>query len=275
MKANYHTHTTWCDGASPAEEVVRAALAKGFDAIGFSPHMAYPLARAWELAPAEAGAYVAEIRALGRKYEGRILVFCGGEADYIRGVTAPERSRYSALGLDYIIGSVHSVMAPDGAEVQVDASPEELARGIAAHFGGDGAAFVKAYFAQEREMLGFDFDVVGHPDLVRKFNVRHPYFDDSAKWYLEELEKTADAVAASGKTVEVNTGAISRGWLDDAYPSPLFRGLLRERGVRFILSSDSHAAGTVDCAFDRFAGAETYVDFPREDMVKGSAPCTG
>ena len=108
--------------------------------------------------------------------------------------------------------------------------------------------------------LGFDFEILGHPDLVRKFNVKHPYFDENAGWYLKELEKTADAIAASGKIVEVNTGAISRGWLDDAYPSPSFRAMLRERGVRFILSSDSHAAETIDCAFDRFAGAEDYVD---------------
>ena len=37
---------------------------------------------------------------------------------------------------------------------------------------------------------------------------------------------------------------------------------LRERGVKFILSSDSHAADTLDCAFDRFAAAEAYVEAP-------------
>ena len=108
----------------------------------------------------------------------------------------------------------------------------------------------------------FDFDVVGHPDLCRKFNTKHPYFDEGAEWYREELALTADAIAASGKIVEVNTGAISRGWMEDAYPSAPFRALLRERGVRFILSSDSHAADTLDCAFDRFAAAETYLAVP-------------
>jgi histidinol-phosphatase (PHP family) len=109
-------------------------------------------------------------------------------------------------------------------------------------------------------MLVFDFDVLGHPDLVRKFNVRHPYFDENAGWYLEELEETAEAIAASQKIVEVNTGAISRGWLDDAYPSATFRTMLRERGVRFVLNSDSHTADTVDCAFDRFYGKEDFID---------------
>ena len=121
--------------------------------------------------------------------------------------------------------------------------------------------YIRAYFRQQREMVTqFDFTVAGHLDLVRKFNVRHPYFDEKASWYREELEKTADAVAASGKLTEVNTGAISRGWLDDAYPSPEFRALLRARGVKFILSADAHAAEAIDCAFDRFAAAEDYVE---------------
>ena len=134
-----------------------------------------------------------------------------------------------------------------------------LEEGIRECFAGDAKAFVCEYFRQQREMLKFDFDILGHPDLVRKFNVRHPYFDETASWYVSQLEESALAIAASGKIVEVNTGAISRGWLDDAYPSPVFRKMLRERGVRFVLSSDSHAADTVDCGFGRFAEAEKYI----------------
>ncbi len=260
-KTNYHTHTVWCDGADTPEAVVLSAVGKGFDTIGFSSHMAFPQAEPWELEPSRGGAYTAEIRSLAVKYAGRIKVLCGGEADYIRGVTTPEKSRYAALSLDYLIGSVHTLVAPDGAHVSVDHSVKILEEGIAAHFGGDAESFVKTYFEAEREMLRFDFDILAHADLVRKFNAKAPYFDETAAWYIKEIERTADAIAASGKIVEVNTGAISRGWLDDAYPSPLFREMLRERGVRFILSSDAHSADAIDCAFDRFADAETYVDF--------------
>ena len=59
--------------------------------------------------------------------------------------------------------------------------------------------------------------------------------------------------------MEVNTGGIARGWMDDAYPSPFFRALLRARGVRFVLSSDAHSREGLDCAFDRFASAEDFV----------------
>ena len=260
MKTNYHTHTTWCDGRDSPEDMIRAALDKGFDALGFSAHATYPDDSACTVPAAKLAAYFAEIRAHATAYADRIKVLCGLEADYIPGVTEPSHAWYAAFAPDYLIGSVHYVIAPDGARVPVDHSPPLLKDGVAAHFGGDAEAYVRAYFAQEREMVArFDFDVVGHPDLVRKFNAKHPYFDEQAEWYREELALTADAIAASRKLVEVNTGAISRGWLDDAYPSAPFRAMLRERGVRFILSSDSHAADTLDCAFDRFAAAEDYV----------------
>ena len=260
-KANYHTHTTWCDGRDSPEGVVLAALGKGFSAIGFSSHSMLPeSAEQWVVTPAKAPLYAADIRALAERYAGRIRVFCGVEADYVPGGATPDRAAYAAMSPDYIIGSVHFALADDGARVAVDHSPQILADGLRDHFGGDAERFVRTYFRQVREMVSrFDFDVVGHVDLVRKFNARHPYFDEGAAWYLEEIEKTADAVAASGKIAEVNTGAIARGWLDDAYPSAGLRAMLRERGVRFLLSSDAHAADKIDFAFDRFGGCEKFV----------------
>ena len=263
MKTNYHTHSTWCDGRDTPEEMILAAMGKGFDALGFSSHVSLPEDDECVITPGREVDYAAEVRALAARYSGRLRVSLGVEADYIPGVTAPQRARYAHIAPDYIIGSIHYVIAPDGGRVPVDHAPELLARGIRAHFGGDASAFVRCYFAQERDMVArFDFDVLGHPDLVRKFNVRAPYFDETAPWYRDELRRTADAIAASGKIVEVNTGAISRGWLDDAYPSPVFRSELRERGVRFLLSSDAHSAAALDCAFDRFSAGESYLDSP-------------
>lgn len=264
MKANYHTHTTWCDGKDTPVSVILASIAKGFDAIGFSSHSMLPEDdTSWVLTPAKAPRYAMEIRSLAKKYEERINVLCGVEADYVPGGATPDRHAYSDITPDYIIGSVHFVAAPDGARVCVDKSPESLADGIQRHFDGDTKAYLRAYFAQVREMLlSCDFDIAGHLDLVRKFNARHPYFDETELWYLAELDQTADAVAGSGKIVEVNTGAISRGWLDDVYPSAAFRDRLRSRGVKFILSSDAHAADAIDCAFDRFGDCEVFIPSP-------------
>ena len=227
MKRNFHTHSTWCDGKASPEEMIRGAIDRGFDTLGFSSHAMLPAdPYDWTLTTATLPAYAAEIRALAAKYADRIRILLGVEADFVPGACTPDRAAYAAIAPDYVIGSV-------------------------------------AYFAQQREMAAsFDFDVIGHPDLCRKFNGRLASFDEGAPWYREELEKTAEAFAASGKSVEVNTGAISRGWMDDAYPSASFRDLLRARGVRFLLSSDAHAVEGLDCAFDRFGGAETYLASP-------------
>lgn len=260
MRANFHTHTNWCDGRDTPEAMARAAIAKGFDVLGFSSHAMVPAHEIdWALSSATLPDYADAIRSLANSLAPKIRLLCGVEADYVQGGSTPDRKNFAAVQPDYVIGSVHNVVAPDGAVVSVDETPEVLDEGICDHFDGSAEKFVRAYFQQQRDMIAqFDFDVVGHPDLVRKFNAKHPYFDESADWYLEELEKTADALAANGKLTEVNTGAISRGWLDDAYPSPAFRKLLRTRGVKFVLSSDAHAADALDCAFDRFADAEDF-----------------
>ena len=241
MRTNYHTHTTFCDGRDTPAAMVEAAVAKGFGVLGFSSHSDML---------ADAAAYRAEIRELAEKNRGRIDIRLGIEAELAK----PWRRVPGEY--DYVIGSCHFITAPDGGFFAFDHAPKILADGIRDHFGGDAVAFVKAYFALVRSTLGMDFEIVGHPDLVRKFNTKHPFFDESAGWYREEMEKTADAIAASGKIVEVNTGAISRGWLDEAYPSPEFRSMLRDRGVKFVLSSDAHSADAIDCAFDRFKGEE-------------------
>lgn len=263
MKYNLHTHTTWCDGKDSPEAVIESAIAKEFDAIGFSSHTMMPTEEEkWTLGAERLPGYIAEIRALAAKYAGKIRVLCGIEADFVKGGSSPDRGVFAAYDLDYIIGSIHFVVAEDGTLVPVDHTPELLKDGIVAHFGGSVEKYIRTYFAQEREMVTkCDFDIMGHPDLVRKFNVKHPYFDESADWYRGELEATADAIAASGKTVEINTGAISRGWRDDAYPSDFFRSLLKSRGVKFILSSDAHSAATIDCAFDRYV-ADTQSNLP-------------
>jgi len=260
MKANYHTHSNWCDGKDSPRTMIQAAIARGFETIGFSSHAMLPQDDVdWVLTPEKALRYAREIRTLAEEFKDRIRVLCGVEADYIPGGATPSHAAYAAIAPDYIIGSVHFIKAPDGVVFAFDHTPQILMNSIFDHFAGNAVAFVKAYFAAVRESVSrFDFEIVGHPDLVRKFNAKNPYFDEKADWYREELEKTADAIAASGKIVEVNTGAISRGWLNDAYPSPAFRKLLRDRGVRFVLSSDAHAADGIDCAFDRFGEVEKF-----------------
>ena len=74
LRANYHTHTTFCDGSDAAEDVVLAAIDKGFSHLGFSGHMDPDIHMDFD-------AYLAEIGRLREKYADRIEILCGVELD--------------------------------------------------------------------------------------------------------------------------------------------------------------------------------------------------
>ena len=97
MRANYHTHSTWCDGRGTPREMAESAIAKGFDVLGFSSHAMLPQDDVdWVLTPEKAPRYAAEIRALAGEYAPRIRILCGVEADYVPGGAEPSRAAYAA-----------------------------------------------------------------------------------------------------------------------------------------------------------------------------------
>ena len=81
-------------------------------------------------------------------------------------------------GFDYLIGSAHAVRDPKGRWWTVDATPELFARGVKEGFGGDALALAEAYYDQLCEyVLALRPTLVGHFDLIRKFNAGDRFLD--------------------------------------------------------------------------------------------------
>ncbi len=255
-KASYHVHTAFCDGKNSPDEMVRAALDAEMTAIALTAHAAWPFATEWHLAPAKYEEYLAEARRVKAAYEGRIEVWCGFEADYLAGLTAPDPSTYARFSPEFIVGSVHyvtegsrDVAAPPWS---IDAPTAEVADGIRRCYGGNAKRAVGAYWSTVREMATTcSFDVLGHLDVLRKRNGELKFFDEDAGWYKGELRETVKAIAKAGVVVEINTGGIARKALDDVYPSAYLLGLLARAGVPITVSSDAHATADIACAYDR------------------------
>ena len=81
IKADFHTHSVFSDGTDEPEEIVTAAIGKGFTAIGISDH-AYEPFDSWCMKKRDENRYREEIERLKRLYGDRIKVLCGIEADY-------------------------------------------------------------------------------------------------------------------------------------------------------------------------------------------------
>jgi len=238
-----HMHSAFSDGRDAPEEMVLEGIRLGLARIGISEHSFLE----WDdsaMPREKTEACQAEMERLKGKYAGRIEVLRGLERDYYS--EAPETC-------DYVIGSVHWIRMPDGYPVSVDWEPERLERDCSAYFGGDWYALAEAYFRLEADVTRkTQCDVIGHFDLVCKFNEQRRWFDESHPRYRAAWRQAADALLKSGKPFEINTGAISRGYRTDAYPSREIRAYLKERGARFILSSDAHRKEHICFGFDRF-----------------------
>lgn len=252
IRQDYHMHTTFCDGNNSAEEMVHAAMEKGMTEIGFSGHSHTPFDESWCMSVENTERYRQEIARLREKYAGQISILCGVEQDFY--------SDMPTDGYDYVIGSVH-YMCVDGDYIPVDESAEILRQAAQRYFGGDLYALAETYFTavgQVWEKTGCD--IIGHFDLITKFNEGGCVFDESHPRYVKAWQAAADRLLQGNALFEINTGAVSQGYRTTPYPAAPIREYLAERGARFILSSDSHNTGSLCFGFDELENAVPHLE---------------
>ena len=260
--SNIHSHTTFVDGRNTAEEMVQAALSLGFHTLGFSEH-GHADYDDCSMSPAQEPLYRAEVRRLRAKYADRIHILLGYEHDWL---SPADFSEY-----EYAIESVHYLSA-GGEYLCVDNTRDILLDGARRHFGGDMYRLCRAYFDTVcRSIEGTDAQVLGHIELVMKFNEARDLFDDADPRYLGCALEAADAAADSGKLVEINTGAIARGYRTQPYPGPAILRRLAERSARIILSSDCHDSRYLDCGFSDAAALARACGFKTAWAYRGAA----
>ncbi len=251
MKTNYHTHTTFCDGKNSPRQMIEAALEKGFCVLGFSSHSMYPHAADWHMPAVDHQEYFDCVRSLAQEFSGKIKIYAGLEADYIPEMACDFDWAYKQFAPDYLIGSVHYLTNKNGF-FTVDDKLEKVKEGLWRLYCNDGKKAVCEYFDRQRQMLSSQkITILGHADLVRIRNAALKFFDEGDSWYKKELKATAKAAARAGVIVEINTGGLARGSIDDVYPSAEFLELFFKEGVPVTFSSDAHAADKLDFAFDR------------------------
>ena len=240
---NLHTHTVFSDGKNTPEEMVEAALRLGLERLGFSDHSCSPQtedAYACGMKMEDYPRYQQEIHRLQEKYAGRLEILCGLEQD-LDSPPPPE-------GFDYLIGSVH-LLSPNGHWFSVDESPEAFRRALEEDYGGDPYALCEDYYQAEIRLADLPCDIIGHFDLVTKFNENNAFFDENHPRYQAARKAALDVLLKTGRPFEVNTGAISRGWRKSPYLSSGAAEYIRQQGGRLLLSSDSHATDTLICGF--------------------------
>lgn len=229
IPVDYHLHTRLCGHAEgEIEEYLERAVRMGIQEAGFSDHLPLYFLPPEKTIPCYAmeekdlPVYVEMIKyCAGRSQVG---VKLGIEADYVPGHEEKLSSLLASYPFDYVIGSVHFM---DGWGFDNPAETEEYSR-------REIDQVYEQYFTlvQQAALTGL-FDVMAHPDLIKKFGFR-PTRDLTPLY-----EDTARVFNRAGVCVEVNAAGL-RYPVQEIYPGP---GLLKtffEHGIPVTLGSDAH-----------------------------------
>ena len=219
------------------EAFVDAAVAAGLSEYGISdhaPHLPEPFDD-WRMSVAELPAYFEWIERARAHAAGRIPVRAGLECDWLEGCEPWITDLASRHPWDFLIGSVHYL-----GDWDFD-NPKWLGRWAESDVDAVWTHYWGAYAKMADSGL---FDILGHPDLVKKFS-RVPG-GDLDRFY----EPVIEVIAANGAVIELNTA----GWYKPcaaAYPAPRFLELACAAGIGLVISSDAHAPTEVARDFQR------------------------
>lgn len=251
IQTSYHTHSHYCDGQGEIVEMVEAALEAGLTEVGISSHAPLPFETEWTMPPERLQSYAAEVREVQQRYRDRIAVLFGAEIDFIPNpnVARYQRDEIFPLGFDYFVGSVH-FLGHRSPPRSFDGTEEEFRAILTEEYEGDIAAMASDYYARLREVLTIPgVKIVGHLDLIKRWNAEGTYFTGNEQWYRAAVDETLSAIAASGHIVELNTAGWRKG-LGAPYPSAAILSRIRDLGIPVTVNSDAHTPADVDAGFD-------------------------
>lgn len=146
-----HTHTNNSDGQNTIEEMIVAAIGKGYSYIGLSDHTKSEYV-AHGMDDKRFAKYFDEIDKLVRKYEGKITVLKSGEIDILKDGTL-DVGKATLERMDYRVGAVH---------MNRNMSRDEMTKRILRAFdeGINILAHPTGRLINERGSIDFDMDKV-------------------------------------------------------------------------------------------------------------------
>jgi histidinol-phosphatase (PHP family) len=233
------------------ERVVERAAEAGFTHYGLSEHV--PRYRTQDLLPGEEDLtpddlvrtfqpYAAYARTLRERFADRLDLLVGFETERLPpgGWVARMRDLRSQFSPDYIVGSVHDV---DGQVIDFSA---DATRAVAESVGGVEVLQTRYFDAVADLVTQLRPEVVGHIDLIRKFDGPTPSF--SATVY-RHIDAALEAVRAVKGVLDVNCATHRRG-LGPVYPLPEILQRAQRMGIGVTLGDDSHGAHDVGVGLD-------------------------
>ncbi len=245
---DWHTHNSLCKHAiGSIEDYVRKAIELDLDVIGISDHFPYeylvskipslnqiPYER-YAMTLNDVDGYISKLEQLREKYQSQIKLRFAFEIDYFK-KQDQVLNQYlkSYIGkLDYIYGSVHVLFGKAG----IFAFDDGRFLNKYEEYGVNDEVYLEFYTTLQ-DMIkspNFDFDIVTHFDLPKKFDKRV----ENKKLIMEKVIETLELIKMRNLTVEINTSGL-RKEVKEQYPSEEIIREMYDLDLPILLGSDAH-----------------------------------
>lgn len=243
--SNLHTHTNYCDGKNSIEENIKYAIEKEFISLGFSGHSNF-FKDDCSMTKEGTIKYLNDIKKYKEIYKDKIQIYSGIEADYYSNLNEYTDKE---MELDYRIGSVHFIDDDKNGNEKdyfcIDMSKDNFNETIK-HFGNI-KIVIEKYFDNIIRMTNIQKpDIIGHFDLIRKYNLNKEYFTEEEYWYIEKVEETLKHIKENNCIVEVNIKLMNANNLDAHYPNKNTIKKILEMDIPLTLNTDAHLTNNLD-----------------------------
>ncbi|MBD3197847.1 MAG: histidinol-phosphatase HisJ [Candidatus Lokiarchaeota archaeon] len=250
---DWHTHNKLCRHAKGIpEDYVKEAIKKKLNLIGISDHFPYEIYDNIEAIPHEEYAmkvneiekYIDNVENLKQEYQDIIEIRTGLEIDYIKDQTErviPLLNKNKDK-IDYILGSLHVLHIGDepwcfdDSRFMKQYNQYKTINDVYLH-----------YYETKKRMLEntkFEFDIVSHFDLPKKFNK----LPENKELVYDKASQVLEIIKKKDLTVEINTSGF-RKEVKEQYPSIEIIRKLDELDIPILLGSDAHEPSEVAWKF--------------------------
>lgn len=253
---DWHTHNKLCHHATGTiEDYIRKAIKIKLRTIGISDHFPYEFLSNIERIPYEDYAitlpeietYLSTTEALRHKYQEDISVRIGFEIDYFKNQESALNNHLKPVKdrLDYILGSIHILNFFDGKGAW--GFDDSRFRDDYKSYGVDRVYLF--YYQSLRKMISsehFDFDIIAHFDLPKKFND----IPKNEELVFNEAMKVLTLIKKRDIVMEINTGGLRKDCREQ-YPSAQIIEEMYSLDIPILLGSDAHNPQDIAWKFNK------------------------
>ena len=218
---DYHIHTKFSDGKNVYQEYIEQALKIGATEIGFSDHITLHEVD-WRTNPKDYHLLKTQLSEICAQTHPNLNIKFGLEVDYFPHEEEAIQQLINQFPVDYVIGSVHFI---DDWNFDSDKS-------MYGKIDND-TLYQKYYALVQLAAKSQLFDIIGHIDLIKKFQC----YPETNQDHL--IAETLDVLKENKVAFELNTSGKNKP-CNEFYPSEEILKMAFEKNIPITLGSDAH-----------------------------------